>query len=70
MPKGNLSRPNNRKEKGLNALAKARGVPVKGGPGSRAAKLRQRDRNVGAMSPILAKNSEAAWRQRERIKKK
>ena len=68
MPKGNLSRPNNRKEKGLNLLARAMGSPNR--PGSRSAKLRQRDRNVGAMSPILAKNSEAAWRQRERIKKK
>ena len=66
MPKGNLSRPNNRKEKELNTLSKKLGLPALG---SKSAKLRQRDRTVGAMSPILAMNSEAAWRKRERIKK-
>jgi hypothetical protein len=69
MPKGSQSRPNNRKEKRSIAGAKKLGIPAKNSVGSKAAKLRQRDRSVGAMSPILATRSEAAWRKRERIKK-
>jgi hypothetical protein len=70
MPKGNLSRPNNRKEKQNIAANKRLKLPAKNSAGAFSAKLRQRARNVGAMSPILATRSEAAWRKRERIKKK
>lgn len=70
MPKGQKSRPNNRREKASIASDKKKPVGKRNDFGPKSAFMRQRDRNVGAMHKILSRPDRAAWKNRERIKRK